>query len=118
MKNRCYTGVWSNGKKTIDLDNLNTKAEMTTINECCFSSSPSSDCIYYATEKGTIICSYSYSELDDYYADLGPMYSRHHNYEILGRNFKKIKDQGDFDEEWLQYNECWRKRTDEKSNEK
>lgn len=100
-----YTkGVWSNGKKTIDLDNLNTTAEIKTINECCFSSYPSGDECYYVTEKGTVIHKFEYSELEDYYADLGAIYSRKCNYKVLGRNFKQIKAQGEFNEEWLLFN--------------
>jgi len=103
-----YTkGVWSNGKKTIDLDNLNTTAEIKAIKECCFGGRPSGEEWYYVTEKGTIIRKTKYSELDDYYADLGPIYSRKSNYRILGRNFKQIKAQGDFNKEWLSFNEAF-----------
>ena len=107
MRERCYTGVWSNGKRTIDLDNLNTVAEMESINACCFGGNDSNDS-YYATEAGTIVHTYTIKELEDWYADTGGIYSRKNCYEILGKNFKKIKDKGEEDPNWVEFNRSFR----------
>lgn len=104
-RERDYDGVYSNGKKTFDLHNLNTKAEMEVIDACFRSSSPSGDDLYYATPNGTVVHSYTYYDLDDWFADLGAIYNKHRGYEVLGRKFTKIRDQGEPDEDWVRFNE-------------
>ena len=103
---RYYEGVWSNGKKTIDLDNLNTKAEMNSIKACCFGNTETdSDDRYYITKSGTAIHTYRLIELEDWFADIGTCYSEKKCYKIIGRNFKKIKDKGKEDPGWTLFNE-------------
>ena len=102
MRERCYAGVWSNGKTTIDLDNLNTVAEITSICSCVDGRTDGGD-EYYATKSGTIIHKYHYDDLEDWFADLGPIYNRHNCYEVMGKNFKKIKDKGEADPNWIEF---------------
>ena len=97
---RDYRGVYSNGKRTFDLEMLNSTAEMKEFKEI-----PYSDCSprdeYYATPNGTIVNSYSYNELEDYYADIGPIYNERRIRKVLAKNCKKIKDTGETNPELL-----------------
>ena len=97
-----FDGVYSNGKQTFDLLNLNTKAEMEGIKAICKGSQNGTD-VYYATPAGTIIHRYTYNDLEDWFADIGAIYSERRGYEILGRKFKKIKDKGEPDEELIKF---------------
>ena len=99
---RYYKGVWSNGKKTIDLDNLNSKYEMECIDRI-YRNSNYSESIVYVTESGTMIEKSSLNELDDWYADLGAITHRETSYKILGKKFKKIKEQGVLDKRFEEY---------------
>ena len=100
-----FEGVYSNGKQTFDLLNLNTKADLACIKATCRGSYTGID-FYYATPAGTIIHRYTYREMDDWYADIGAIYSEHRGYEILGRNFKKCKDKGEPDSDFVKFLEC------------
>ena len=100
-----FEGVYSNGKKTFDLLNLNTKADLECIKATCRGSYNGIE-FYYATPAGTIIHRYTYREMDDWYADTGAIYSEHRGYEILGRNFKKCKDKGEPDSDFVNFLEC------------
>ncbi len=102
-KGRTYSGVWSNGKKVIDLDNLNSQYEMDEINNMILNSTNHSHREIYATASGTIIQTYQYDQLDDWYCDIGAMYNRETIYTIVGRNFKKIKDKGVLDEDFQNF---------------
>lgn len=95
-----YTGVWSNGKKTIDLDNLNSKYEMYSINH------NDGDCVVYARESGTIVEKWAEKVVDDYFCDIGEISHQVIHYKVLGKNFKKIKDQGVLDEEYKKFMEA------------
>ena len=97
-----FEGVYSNGKQTFDLLNLNIKAEIECIRATCIGSYNGTD-FYYATPAGTIIHRYTYREMDDWFADIGVVYSEHRGYEILGKKFKKIKDKGEPDEELVNF---------------
>lgn len=63
-RERYYNGVWSNGKKTFDLDYLNTGYEMEQIKSVVNNSSSGST-IVYVTKSGTLIQRDEWEELDD-----------------------------------------------------
>lgn len=100
-----YSGVWSNGKKTIDLDNLNSKYEMESIDAVVYSSSGALvyDTVVYARESGTIVEKHTYDVLDDYFLDTGAITHKETYYKILGKNFKKIKEKGTLDEDYQKF---------------
>ena len=110
-RERYYGGVWSNGKKIIDLDNLNTKAEIVGIKACCLGNTETdSDDRYYITKSGIAVHTYRLVGLEDWFADIGACYSEKKCYKIMGRNFKKIKFKGEEDPEWILFNESCIKR--------
>ena len=100
-----YSGVWSNGKKTIDLDNLNSKYDMKQIDAVVYSSSGAlvDDTVVYARESGTIVEKCTYDVIDDYFLDTGAITHKETYYKILGKNFKKIKEKGTLDEDYQKF---------------
>lgn len=92
-----YSGVWSNGKKTIDLDNLNSKYEMDVINN------QKDSCVVYVRKSGTIVEKSVEKIIDDYFFDIGEISHQKIHYKILGKNFKKIKNHGVLDEEYKEF---------------
>lgn len=117
-KNRYYKGVWSNGKEIIDLDKWNSDIEERALESCCFGDGYCPDEIYYVTEKGTMIHKYEERNLEDYFVDIGPIYSNKKGYKILGKNFKRIKEQGEINPSLALYNKCWEERTKKQQNDK
>lgn len=105
-----YSGVWSNGKKTIDLDNLNSKYEFKSIDSVVYTSSRTAivdDTVVYARESGTIVEKHTYDVLDDYFLDTGAITHKETHYKILGKNFKKIKEKGTLDEDYQKFIEFY-----------
>lgn len=104
-----YTGIWSNGKKTIDLDNLNSKYELKSIEASMHSHAGALviDIIAYARESGTIVEKYTYDVLDDYFLDIGAITHKETFYRVLGKNFKKIKEKGTLDEDYQKFIEFY-----------
>lgn len=98
-RERDYRGVYSNGKRTFDLEMLNSTARMRELKEMSLNCLTNDE--YYATPSGTIINSYSYNELEDYYSDLGPIYSEHKIRKVVAKNCKKIKEMGETNPELL-----------------
>lgn len=92
-----YSGVWSNDKKTIDIDNLNSKYEMNIINH------QKDSCIVYVRKSETIVEKHTYEVFDDYFLDTGAITHKETYYKILGKNFKKIKNHGILDEEYKEF---------------
>ena len=98
-RERDYRGVYSNGKRTFDLEMLNSTAEMKELKKMPLNCLTRDE--YYATPNGTIVNYYSYNELEDWYADLGPIYSERRIRKVLAKNCKKIKEIGETNPELL-----------------
>ena len=79
-----YSGVWSNGKKTIDLDNLNSKYELKSIEASAYRNAGAlaEDVVVYARESGTIVEKHTYDVLDDYFLDTGAITHQETYYKV------------------------------------
>ena len=102
---RCYTGVWSNGKETIDLDYENSVIFMDEIKDTMYGSSSDSHSEIYVTPSGTIIERSEWSEIDDFFLDIGAITSRKHSHRIRGKNFKQIQEKGKVCEDYQNFME-------------
>ena len=108
-RDRYYQGVWSNGKKTLDLDNLNSKAEMESIEDLAMGGTGVNTHHFYVTKSGTGRERIQYEVIDDFYLDIGCITHTEVVYKTLGKNFKKIADEGEVDKDFLEYCECFEK---------
>lgn len=104
-RERYYNGVWSNDKKTFDLDYLNTGYEMEGIKSIVNNSSSGST-VVYVTKSGTLIQRDEWEELDDWFADLGAITHKEVSYKVLGRNFKLTKENGLSHPEFIKFMNC------------
>ncbi len=89
------TGVYKSKNGIIDLTYLNTKAEWERIENATRNCAvPNIDAEYYARPTGTIIVKYTYTEIVDWFADMGAICKTYTETKVLGYHCEKIKDKG------------------------